>query len=144
MPCIIKDFRTSSEIKEDNEKIKQKNLNKHQFIIKLLKEVNSTWDEGKEDEYYTGYAYFKNSKLLCSICQNLNISKYSKDLQEWWELHKIEDRENLQKKLSTISLNIHKQLQEEYNIKFEKEKNKFLNSLNKYELSLLEFDDFTI
>jgi hypothetical protein len=134
MPCIVEDFRSKSEIKQENEEIKQKNIEKHEFILNFLKEVNTIGDIGKENEYYTGEAHAKNSKLLCSICQNIDVSKYSKELQDWWITHKSKDRENLKDSLT----NLKRRLYNEFEKKLKIEEENFKKSLTKYELDLLE------
>lgn len=134
MPCKVEDFRSEYERKQENEKIKQENLKRHEFILNLLKEVNTIGNIGKEDEYYTGYAYSENSKLLCSICQNIDVSKYSKELQDWWITHKSKDRENLKDSLT----NLKRRLYNEFEKKLKIEEENFKKSLTKYELDLLE------
>lgn len=67
-------------------------------VINFLKEVGGK--VGKYDKYY-GRIETLNEDVskLCNICQKIDVSKYSLELQIWWRDHQKADKERIKKEI---------------------------------------------
>ncbi len=129
MPCIIRE-PTQKELKENEKRIIKDLLRNHYYVLQFLNEVGETGIAAKKNEHITNKAYKENSKKLCSICQKINVNKYSFELQIWWERHQLMDRRNLldsyNKMISETSPDI-----------LAKKKEEWLSNLSDYEKKLI-------
>lgn len=91
-------------------------------VINFLKEVGEK--VGKYDKNYGRINTLdKDVSKLCSICQKIDVSKYSLELQIWWRDHQEADKKRIQKEINDK--------------KDKKLKEKALSKLTSYERKLL-------
>lgn len=91
-------------------------------ILTLLQELN--YNTGNfSPSYGRPTTLEKDTQTLCELCQKIDVSKFSLELQIWWRDHQRADRERLQKEV--------------FDIKRLEERKKALEKLTDYEKQLL-------
>ena len=66
-------------------------------VIKLLNELGI---ETNSDGIYGNINELdKDTDILCGLCQNIDVSKHSLELQIWWRDHQKADTERIKKEL---------------------------------------------
>lgn len=107
----------------------EKNLS---TVYGLLDELNSgvlrnDYNDGYDKRVYNQKLTLEdlNNKVkeLCSKLQNVDVTKYSLEMQIWWRDHQIADKKRLEMEME--------------NIKIEKEKQEAISKLTPYERELL-------
>lgn len=97
-------------------------------------EINESWYSGYHPDVYCKSFNVLNTEhrdnLVSELClklQNIDVSKYSLEMQIWWRDHKNADKERLEREIEEV--------------KKEEDKQKALSKLTTYEKGLLGIND---
>jgi len=91
-------------------------------VISFLKELGDDVTEYDKSYGRLGQLH-KDTARLCQLCQSIDVSNYSLELQIWWRDHKERDAKRLKKELDEIEIDKNREIA--------------LNKLSNYEKEIL-------